>query len=661
MPVSDKAKNTGKFIVIMLCFAIIFFLLLPFLEDPAAVAAAQSKKATPQIFTSNPLTELARKIYSLFGPRYRKAGVMAAAQGRYANAYAQDDWPDGYTEEFLTADTRYSDAHTEEGTAGSGNGGATVYFPEAYDFGEAGFVNEAGEWVLIRQTAPETAQRGMHDINSSDTAYDRFVRLERSAKYAVPNANTAEQIPPSKWAQLFNPINNLLGLGETEIPSAVSSPAGLRLASADGMDNGGPRRPTERFARRPGLDMPANFPSSGVAGGNNQVAFDLLNPFTGIEDSVANLKETASKTLTKDQQNSFNKYLDQQKAQTLLSMRQQVINDLIEDAKEEEPKELVSATRLCSGDSSGFYKQRDDLCSMPPVIPDNQQRNLLNKEAQQNQLESRKIIDAKISELTGTKYQSQKPIDMLVLLSKTKAGENPMELISAEEDDPSLQSFQEFYNYMYTQQGCDQQDCYWIGVEYQPDPSLRHTIQSSGMEYLPDPLGIHNQMIRDFQNYKIQTMEEDDPLDFLNIFDKHTIYYVPYTKENMDSINQRNNPTASGGAPKKPEEPFVVYVPSAANTLDAQEVLPNPYWVIYDDKQSLILDQNNPDATTPKERGAQIRDLYIKRLEYGAELNKEKKQEIEARGATELLRLSADKVKEQLRQTAADRQLDSLI
>ena len=40
MPVSDKAKNTGKFVVIMLCFAIIFFLLLPFLEDPAAVAAA---------------------------------------------------------------------------------------------------------------------------------------------------------------------------------------------------------------------------------------------------------------------------------------------------------------------------------------------------------------------------------------------------------------------------------------------------------------------------------------------------------------------------------------------------------------------------------------------------------------------------------------------
>ena len=126
MPVSDKAKNTGQFVVIMLCFAIIFFLLLPFLEDPAAVAAAQSKKATPQIFTSNPLTELARKIYSLFGPRYRKAGGMAAAQGRYANAYAQNDWPDGYTEEFLTADTRYSAAHAEEESANGSNGGSTV-------------------------------------------------------------------------------------------------------------------------------------------------------------------------------------------------------------------------------------------------------------------------------------------------------------------------------------------------------------------------------------------------------------------------------------------------------------------------------------------------------------------------------------------------------
>ena len=119
--------------------------------------------------------------------------------------------------------------------------------------------------MLIRQTAPEAAQRGMHDINSSDTAYDRFVRLERSAKYAVPNANAAEQIPSSKWARLFKPINKLLGLGETEIPAAVSSPAGLRLASAGGMDNGGPRRPPARFATPPGPAHPprqrASYPA----------------------------------------------------------------------------------------------------------------------------------------------------------------------------------------------------------------------------------------------------------------------------------------------------------------------------------------------------------------------------------------------------------------
>ena len=35
MPVSDKAKNTGKFIVLMLCFAIIIFLLLPFILQKA--------------------------------------------------------------------------------------------------------------------------------------------------------------------------------------------------------------------------------------------------------------------------------------------------------------------------------------------------------------------------------------------------------------------------------------------------------------------------------------------------------------------------------------------------------------------------------------------------------------------------------------------------
>ena len=52
---SDKAKNAGKFIVIMLCFAILFFLLLPFLEDPAHRAAAQNKRPPHRFLLLTPL------------------------------------------------------------------------------------------------------------------------------------------------------------------------------------------------------------------------------------------------------------------------------------------------------------------------------------------------------------------------------------------------------------------------------------------------------------------------------------------------------------------------------------------------------------------------------------------------------------------------------
>ena len=63
----DKCKSAGKLIVVILSLAILFFLLLPFLDNSApASGEANGKKASPQIFTSNPLSDLVQKVYNLF-------------------------------------------------------------------------------------------------------------------------------------------------------------------------------------------------------------------------------------------------------------------------------------------------------------------------------------------------------------------------------------------------------------------------------------------------------------------------------------------------------------------------------------------------------------------------------------------------------------------
>ena len=616
MPVSDKAKNTGKFIVLMLCFAIIFFLLLPFLEDPAAVAAAQSKKATPQIFTSNPLTELARKIYSLFGPRYRKAGGMAAAQGRYANAYAQNDWPDGYTEEFLTADTRYSAAHAEEETANGSNGGSTVYFPEAYDFGEAGFVNEAGEWVLIRQTAPEAAQRGMHDINSSDTAYDRFVRLERSAKYAVPNANAAEQIPSSKWARLFKPINKLLGLGETEIPAAVSSPAGLRLASADGMDNGGPRRPTERFAHRPSLDMPQGSGASSAAAQapaapDGWSLLDILNParsFERLHDMVNDWyspQEPAQQLspTDKERREAALQLIRQQQVQT----RQQTLAQISQDAQGQQAASLAETFSSCRYGSSvsyqgntapvssflaGIESSGEEADSCPLVDPAQQAKDAAEQ--------GKKSIE-QLTEVLGF---TPPPLNVVIVMGK----EQPRFEITQEEynNKPEETLVKEFYNYL--SGTCPDGNCYWVAAT---DEAADLATAMGGSIY-SDPLGVMPERMSAFTESKLQQareegMDEEAIQQLQSSLEFITPAYVAYNTQQWRALQAP--PRAQGAEQVKPH---LILTPTAANANTFAADTRIPATIFYDTTGQVL---NGNSTATPAQQGAIIADQVAQRAQ----------------------------------------------
>ena len=146
---SDRAKTAGKFIVIMLCFAILFFLLLPFLDNPDAASGEKNKKAVPQIFTSNPLSDLVRKVYALFSRNQKRAPGQSASGHLLAYGGPQPGR--------APADTRYSASPGEKERSFTFSASKEEN-DETYD--QASLMNEDGEWILVRQTAPETFQRG---------------------------------------------------------------------------------------------------------------------------------------------------------------------------------------------------------------------------------------------------------------------------------------------------------------------------------------------------------------------------------------------------------------------------------------------------------------------------------------------------------------------
>lgn len=672
MPQNDKAKAAGKFVVIMLCFAILFFLLLPFLEDPAQVAAAQNKKATPQIFTSNPLSDLVRKVYDMFAKHAPKQYRLQDQRGAYNNQFLASA--------ANAEDPLYAAAPIEEGASAASEGTpserrGSVYFPEAYDdYGNAGFVNEEGEWVLVRQTAPATGPRGMHDVNSTDSAYDKWLQLERAAKY-TPSLKQTNTIPESKWARLFRPIKNFLGLVDnTNKEKERISPHAFALASAKNRRQNAARKGAGNYPRAALPNLPgANIPSSVAAPAGEAMLSDLLNPDGFIDEVAENLKQMAANNLDKKQQKEFNSMIDKQKEYHKQVMRQQLRQSIIADAQNQAPKELLEKTQLCGVGASGLYRQRNDVCALGIPLPSPETQEQLRQKGQEQALKDQKASLNELSALAGLPLK-QEDLQMIVILGKTEDFKNPIQengrpsisvpddaseeeaaRIEAENEKRKRQdqTFKEFYDYMIQQQGCDSQPCYWVATEYQKDPQLRFAIQSSGMEFKGDPLNIHIRLSQGFRDKKEQE-NPDKLVEILNDLSEYDAYYIPYTKEEMDKLNQQNQSPAPN---QKPKDPFAVYVPSAANAANMLEVLPNPGIVIYDDNAAQILDVDGP-AKTAGQRGDRIRDLIVERAEYALSLIKEHTQEMTQTGYGAVLRNSNEAIRKQIEKEGLDNKDD---
>ena len=629
MPLHDKAKNVGRYIVILLCFAIVFFLLLPFLEEAATPSAQHAdKKATPQIFTPNPLSELVNKIYSLFSKNQKRnqarQAILANDTAANTQAAIADIQPPRYAAEDGTDNIVTAATATP----------STAYQPQTYNYGNAGFINEEGEWVLVRQTAPDASQRGMHEINTSDSPYDKLVRLERAAKYNTPPAPAQPPIPDSKWARLFHPIKTFFGFGSK--PKQAPTQKAFALADAsDGMDRS-LRRPTGRFARPGAVDMSV-FASSSPSGTAGQIDFawsDIFNPGQILDGVVENLKQMGNSISDMRQRSQFNKRLN-----ALTEEQRQFIKDSFYikmqlNAQKEPADDFLSKTFACGQAVSGTYSgQKDSVpCLLPRVLSQQEVEQMAqqsNQEAQKNHQESLKQLALMSDKRAPTAKDME--VKMVVLLGKadktnpfetysraplpTSAATSEEELAALQQENKDRQrqdeNLRRFYDFMIEEQGCASKDCYAIGSATQADPSMANRIISSGVQYDGDPLQLSEGMIERFaqqQQAQAQTEEEKEKAQHIQEdLQNFPPYYIYYTDKDMAQLNKRN---VSPAPNKPPEQPFLYYIPSAGNAAALpRTIIPAPGVVFYGGG---VLDE---DHTTMKQAGDTLRNMYIQRAE----------------------------------------------
>lgn len=208
---------------IALCVGGIVFLLLPFLETPAPVTTSLNA-SQPQVVTSNPLNAIAQKIGALFGRKERGRKTLSARNNpsSFSNS-AMNYEPSTLLAQYPASTAPNSATQGETSSTNISTSTPVSISAQALNipleeqhFDNAAFQTDAGEWVLVQQTAPQNSAPGMHEVNVHDNPYDRYLRQERARNFG-PQTSTQE-IPTSKWAQLFQPIKTFFGL---EGPQAV--------------------------------------------------------------------------------------------------------------------------------------------------------------------------------------------------------------------------------------------------------------------------------------------------------------------------------------------------------------------------------------------------------------------------------------------------------
>ncbi len=534
-------KTLLKLGFIVLCVGIIIFLLLPFLETtPPATSTLNAGQA--QVVSANPLNVIAKRLASLFSrKKERNRQVLRpgdnlssneATSTRYAALPTQAGQPAAFTQA-----TPNTPAQTIQVSAAQ----------QPFDYPDASFQTDNGEWVLIRQTAPQSSSPGMHEVNVHDNPYDRYVRQER-AQHFGPQADK-EEIPSSKWARLTRPFKHLLGMDE---PKPVqTSPVHIRqegekLASLGAAQDKLSRANTAKSSSYPRLrmELPNITPQQWAALTEpereqlkeRQAARDFSQLLSGeyAARQAAEIMADAKYPFPKNEQELKEKeeYTQRLTEENKQRIKEELMANIEKDAAQAEPVDMLNSMTGCKDASLPSSSNACTADSMPTPQTPAQLLNIASDKNATNFFEK-------------TQFVLPEGLPFTVVLGPTDPS-----TFEQMQQNPATAPQGEIYQFLAQQKQCDSKACFWVPNSNQPDPNLKDALTTVGKAKLyTDPFNTYDSYQSAFVDYKVQQLaaEGASPEQIKQIkklaqeqWEKYRTNWTPYAQEDIEQLNQNN-------------------------------------------------------------------------------------------------------------------------
>lgn len=627
-------KKTAKILLLVCCAALFLFLLLPFLETQAPSKAGRpdtQAKAEPQIFTSNPLTELVGRIARFFGGK-KSAG--AAAQPSQTLTAEQVSQTFGEPQ----SDALYASAQPVSGaqTAGTVSSDAAAY-ANAY------FKNEEGEWVLIQQTAPEGASRGMHEVNVKDNAYDRYVHQERQARFTpVIRTPQTKEVPDSKLARVFNPIKRLFGFGEDSAAAPRHNGnenfATGKLVSSSGLDRNKEKTSTLPKTRPIDWNGFGINPVSSLKPGGTEATKELAN----IILPDAELKNTAEWLADLKYPNADNDPQIQQEKQNFIdgwiAEKDQQVNEkfakiLEEKAQKDNQNNILSEIikNTCEAKISSVPAPADRCITNKTQDPVQEY-----KEQNAQSFYEKTALRLPPAGITVVLHKTDQeiPTEQSIAAEYTEIGEEPPQL------SPEQRQALDMYHYM--QEHCEG-NCYWVATGEGPAQEIQQTVEAAGLVMKGDPLNRHQQYIDGFINEQRKNgLSEEQLQELRQQLESNQTPYTAYTQEDLQQLHQQTLDLLSDRA--QPEDASVPFFTQAGSAYQYYNDTGKKHPMFYGEGSAT-------KAGSLQERSAALTDEMADFVNSWKPIIREIKQEAAQEGVTEL---SAPKIQEILERTKQD-------
>ena len=539
-------KKFAKYALLTAGVALFIFLMLPFLEPPSLPQNATEegqKKSSPQIFTSNPLTNIVNRLARFFTGRSQNSAAVrneTLAQNGSNRAFANE-----------ADNTLYAAGHEIAPSQAAAVEPAPGQDPDEAN-AEFFMQNEDGEWVLVRQRTPETSHAGMHEISVKENAYDRYVKQERLARFSpTSSAAQREEVPESKLARLFNPIKRFFGFGDSAAASGTLQGDALASASARGMGK------TDGFGNKANAKNPLQLARAkslqeelGKMNRQNGTIkpprlTDLLStPRTAREaaERVANSKYPNPKT---PQEQHAREQIIQEKTDFYAQLKQdRMRKDLLTRSGGDKPTDVLPETVNCTnGMTEGLLTDSGTITCGP------------NSQKIDDLAKSNKTL---FKELTGIELNTNLTPILGVAdqesSDKIQPPQNNSELFENEEDKKQAEetykqekATYDMYKFMLDKSGCTSSNCFWVVNDAVPneDPSkenLVNGIEAAGVHFKGDPLNKFAQLKQDFiaaQLAKEPQADDKRKSEIKEDAEKAVPPYLLYNEKDMTQLAQQ--------------------------------------------------------------------------------------------------------------------------